>query len=88
MNLFNVNTWKLMIKQDYSLMVLITSLVFSLVFKRAEFMLIYLMVLVLRTILKNKIKYLPYFLLRDIIVLIGAFTFFPKNNHSIKYNKI
>ena len=83
-NIFNINTLKLMLKQDYSLVVLIFLILGSLLFRRPEVMALYLLILILRSISKNNLKYIIYFLLRDMKVLFG-FIFFYKKNKSISY---
>lgn len=83
-NIFNINMLKLMMKQDYSLVFLILVILASLIFKKIELMILYPVILVLRSVSRRNLKYIIYFLLRDIKVLFGFVLFQPKNK-SISY---
>lgn len=79
-NLWNINIYKLMISQDYSFVVLVISLLLSLVFRNAMFLLLYVLILMLRSYPRKNINYMFYFLWRDFKVLFGFFFFFPPKN--------
>ncbi len=80
-NISNINTFKLMVKQDYSLLILVLTIFGSILFNKPELLLFYFMVLVIRSVLKNKLKYLFYFLIRDTKVLLGFIFFYPKKKY-------
>lgn len=86
-NIWNLNSLRLMIKQDYSLIVLIITILLILVFQNKDFILLYGLILIIRTLLKKKIKYFVYYVLRDLKVLLGFIFFHPKNR-KISYVKI
>lgn len=79
-NILNINVIKLMIKQDYSLVLLILFIFSSLLFNNVKLILLYLFVLVLRSASKKNIKYLLYYAIRDIKVLFGFIFFHPMKN--------
>lgn len=78
-NILNYNTSKLMIKQDYSLIILCLMILTSIIFKTPELILVYFLVIVIRSVFKKNIKYLGYFFLRDVLVIIGIFLFHPSS---------
>lgn len=79
-NISNIYTVKLMVKQDYSLLFLLFTFLGYLLFRNPDLILIYLTVLIARSVFKKNIKYLLYFLIRDIKVMLGFIFFYPTKN--------
>ena len=86
-NVLNWNTFRLMIGQDYSFIVLFFVVLLSILFWNYKIMSVYIIVVILRTLLKRDSKYLIYFIIRDVKVLLGFFFFSPKKN-IVSYNVI
>ena len=86
-NLLNLNTLKLMIKQDYSLIILTLTIVLMVIFQNIGFILLYMLFLIIRTLLRKNLKYFVYYVIRDLNVLLG-FVFFHPKNKKISYIKI
>jgi len=77
-NILNINTFKLILKQDYTLLILIGTVIGAILFNTLKIFTLYLIVLVIRSVFKKNIKYFIYFFIRDFKVLFGLFFFFPK----------
>jgi len=88
-HLFNKNIYPIIARNDYSLIILLISIILSF-FISPLFILFYCLIATLRSVkasnykLRRFLSFLAYFTLRDIIVLGGFFFFFPKTKFSIK----
>lgn len=88
-NILNLFTYKRILRNDYSLLVFIISmLLLPFSFIPVYFYLIIILLKALKTSLKTPFNYFIYFILRDIKVLYGLFFFFPLTPQNIKYNII
>ena len=93
-NIFSIFAWKRFYSHEKSLIALIISLFCVFIFNSILFILFYLVLLVLRSVRnssKSRIyEQFIYYLIRDVIVLVGFFTFFPNkiNTSKIKFEKI
>lgn len=89
-NLLLKYAWKRMYSHEKSFIALVISIILSVMLFNLYWMIIYLAILLLRSIIKSNgimkfYKSFLYHLWRDVYVLIGYFTFFPKK---IKLEKI
>ena len=79
---FNKNGFKILIRQDYSLLVLAASIILA-PFLGIKSFLFYLVVILFRSLKNRKqgvLFYFIYIILRDVSVLLGLFFFHPKKN--------
>jgi len=89
-NAFNKYCLKRMIRNDYSALVLLLSIVSSVLFYSFLPYLVFLIILIPKTIRKNENYFSNYsfLLLRDISVLFGVLLFWPKKMSNIEYDVI
>ena len=92
-HLININVYSRLIRHDYSLIVLVISIVLFFLIGYLSFLL-FVSIVILRSIKTSKlnpsriISFIGYFMLRDFLVLLGFFLFFPKKRFNIKYKII
>ena len=90
-HLFNINAYKIIVRQNYTLLILFISILLS--FYDVYFMLMYFISAIMRGIMQKKIKNgAPIFIriihriLNDFFSFMGFFIFFPKSN-KLEYKK-
>jgi len=76
-NIFNINTLKLFIKQDISLLSFIVLIIFSVLFKKPELLIGYFIIVLIRSVKNKMISNFFYYIIRDLRVLFGLFFFHP-----------
>ncbi len=89
-NIFNKYCWKRIIRNDYSVLILLLSIVLSVLLNSFIPLISFIFILLPKTI-RKKGNYLGnyfYFLLRDVFVLLGYFLFWPKKLKNISYSEI
>lgn len=92
-HVFNHHIYGIIIRQDYSFLILLLSCIISVIFSFPSVLYIYLITIAGRSVLSSKgtvnsIKRVLYFFLRDILVFIGLFVFYPRTKFEIKYTKL
>ena len=91
-HIFNKHILKLLFKTDYSLLALILSTIFFLVFKKISFLFCYILFVILRSFRtslinnENFLVYLVYMITRDFQVFFSFLFFFPKKKKKISYD--
>jgi len=94
MNLLNIYTYRRLIRNDFTLVVLASCILSVLILKDFKIILFYLLPVILRSFFKNKFKLgsllsgILYFTLRDIQQFLGFFLFWPISPRKITYEKI
>lgn len=89
-NLFNKYCWERFIRNDYTSVLFLFSVIISVLTSESIFFLLYFLGIFFRSAVKNKkniikiIEELPYFFIRDILILFGTLFFWPKNNFKIE----
>lgn len=92
-HIFNKYIYSIIIRNDYSLVFLIFSIIIS-IYLNPFFLFLYFFVIFIRAIKSSKQDFLSfinlffYFFIRDIKVLVGFFFFFPKKKFNINYKYI
>jgi len=89
-NIFNKYCLKRIIRNDYSCLVLFTGIILSIVLSSILPLVAFPIILLPKTIRKNE-KYFDnyiYFIIRDVIVLLGCFIFWPKKLKYIQYHSL
>jgi len=86
----NPNMYIVFLRNDYSLIILFFALIYAIALLSPSSFIFYFLVIVVRSAFSsngilNKIKRMVYFVIRDLIVLQGFITFFPRHHFSIKY---
>jgi len=87
-NIFNKNCLKIALRNDYSLICLIIVSLMSITTKNSNYLFIYGILLLTRTLIqrkKNIFKIFFYYLLRDIYRILGIFLFSPKTKIKLEY---
>ncbi|HLO59601.1 MAG TPA: glycosyltransferase family 2 protein [Bacteroidales bacterium] len=93
-NIFNKSTWKLMMKQDYSMLSLIIFLILSLTLNYYYILFAYFMVILLRVSfnkrydLSTRFENILFYLLRDVMQILGFLFFHPSKIKNITYQEI
>jgi glycosyltransferase involved in cell wall biosynthesis len=93
-NIMNVYQWKLFFRENYSIILLIISLVMSLIYDFHYMFLAYLILILGRTIRRHGLSFLSkitiviYFLSRDISFLFGFFFFWPNTKKQISFTRL
>jgi glycosyltransferase involved in cell wall biosynthesis len=77
-NFSNKYTYRLIIKHDYSMAVLAFVLILGVSLQNPTWILLYISIILARSLMKKNLAFFPYFLFRDIKVLTGIFFFYPK----------
>jgi glycosyltransferase involved in cell wall biosynthesis len=90
---FNSHFYQLFFRSNYSLVVLVLTVLLIVYHLSIYPILFYFMLLLLRSYfatkknIKRLFAFFTYYLFRDVIVLCGIFIFFPKNKFNIQYNE-
>lgn len=91
-HILNKHVYKTIIRSDYSLVIMIILGIISLSTNSPYPLLIYVLVILLRSIKnsneKNKLNLVVYYILRDVSVIIGFLFFFPKETSKDKIQYI
>lgn len=82
MHILNPNMYKRLVRNDYSLLVLILVLMIWAITGIEYVLLLYPLIVIFRSKLNFKIT--TYFLVRDVMVMLGFFLFYPKKNFDIE----
>ncbi len=90
---FNKYMYRKIIRTDYSLLILLLSLLFSMFTQNCYSLIAYLLIVLFRVFksknsIKTKLQLLIYFPIRDLITFFGFFFFYPKINITINYKKV
>jgi len=92
---FNKYMWTIIIRNDSSMIILLIAFLISVIFNNYFLLLMYPIFLIIRISkrdkkLKNLLIRFPFLIIKDILVIIGFFFFFPQKNktNNIKYTKI
>lgn len=91
-HIFNKHIYKIMMRKDYTFIILLATLLLSLFFP--PIILFYFLILGIRVVFQTKVKQnapfittYTFIMLKDIMVLFGAIAFFPQNKE-LEYNRI
>lgn len=93
-HIFNINIYQRLIRNDYGLITLVLVFLLSILFSNPLVLTIYPLIVLARSFkasgfnFKRAITFPVYFIIRDIIVIIGVFTFFPPKTFKITFDEI
>ncbi len=89
-SVFNKYIWRRILRNDYSVLILVICIFISVIAQCTLTLLPFLFVLIPKTINKKEDYFTNFlfFFLRDILVLIGVFFFFPAKPKNISYKEI
>ena len=82
-----------MLGSDYSMLIMLLSVFFSIALKSASWLLIYGLILLYRSFktaepLITKFQLIFYYMARDLLTIYGFFFFYPKQNIDINYKEV
>lgn len=93
-HLLNKNIYKVIIRNEYTLLILMFVLFLLFTFQIHYSIIIYLFIILLRSLYKLRIinievlNHSAYYIIKDIFTILGFFFFWRKDSNRIKFNKI